>query len=175
MSTTATAPESQTNSPTLGIPPEQAFDELAFHDPTVCSRCFSLIRKRDTFRPDVGIGGVSKYAPEERLIRWYDGERGYKTEATNEYGYRPLHNPRTFCSDCGSQSGRAEDIDLSRRTAILFTENLLTRLREAGVHVDQQALKYTVGTLKSDERLEGADTEIFRRAVKLGIKHARHE
>lgn len=170
MSTSATAPS---DSHELGVPADKAFDEIAFHDPTVCSRCFSLIRKRDTYRPDVGIGGVSKHAPEERLRRAFNGGKGYKTEVVDEYGYRPLHEPRTFCEDCGSQSGRADDDSLSQRQAVSFAGNLFSRLREANVRVSERTLKYLVGQLKEDKRVQGYDTEIFRRAVKVAIRHAR--
>lgn len=164
---------STTTSPYLGVPAEKAFDELAFNEPTVCSRCFSLIRTRDTFRPDV-LSGVSQYAPEERLRRAFDGTHGYRTEDMDEYGVQRVHRPCTYCSECGSQSGRAEDHDLSRRNAIIFADNLIARLQESDVDVDTHALKFTVGKLKSDERLNGVDTEIFRRATKLGIKRARY-
>lgn len=169
MSTSATA---SGTSHRVGIPADKAFDELAFHDPTVCSRCFCLIRRHDTYRPDAD-GGVSKYAPEERVVRAFDGGKGYKTEPVDEYGYRPLHEPRTFCDECGSQSGRADDLILSRRDALLFAENLIERLENANVAVNRHALKYAVREMKSREQLRGYDTEIFRRATKVAIRHAR--
>lgn len=190
MSTSATASDDGFE---LGVDPETAFDELAFHAPTVCSRCFSLIRRHDTYRPDAD-GGVSQYAPEERLIRAFDGQKGYKTDVVETepepslrpkddirippedyvYGYRPLHEPRTFCSDCGSQSGRADDDDLPRRMAVIFAGNLANRLHESGVDIDTSELKRAVGLLKSKEELNGRDTEIFRRATKIAIKRERH-
>lgn len=124
------------------------------------------------FRPDAD-GGVSKYAPEERCVRAYDGGKGYKSESVDPYGYRPLHEPRTFCDECGSQSGRADDLDLSRRNAVLFADNLADRLYEAGVRASRDDLKEAVGLFKSDERLHGVDTEIFRRATKIAIRRAR--
>lgn len=169
MSTSAPA-TSESNH--LGVPADKAFDELAFHDPTTCSRCFALIRRHDTFRPDAD-GGVSKYAPEERCVRAYDGGKGHKIEPVDEYGYRPLHEPRTFCDECGSQSGRADDLDLSRRNAVLFADNLFDRLREAGVACDRDDLKRAVGLFKSIEGLNGRDTEIFRRATKIVVRRAR--
>lgn len=190
MSTTATA---SADGFELGVDPAEAFDELAFKNPEVCSRCFCHIRTHDTYRPDVGFGGVSKHAPTERLIRAFDGEKGYKTEIIEHepepslrpmddirippedyvYGYRPLHEPRTFCSDCGSQSGRADDDDLPRRLAVIFAANLANRLHEAGVTVDTDELKRAIGLFKSREDLNGCDTEIFRRATKIVIKRAR--
>lgn len=171
MSTTATASESDTYR--VGIDPDDAFDELAFTDPTVCSRCFSLIRRHDTFRPDAD-GGVSKYAPEERCVRAHDGVKGYRLSQMNGYGYRPIYEPRTFCGECGSRSGRADDDDLSQRQAVSFADNLLDRLHEADVRVNERALKYLVGQLKADKRVQGYDTEIFRRATKVAIKRARY-
>jgi hypothetical protein len=172
MSTTASATESR--SYRVGIDPADAFDDIAFTDPTVCSRCFALIRRHDTFRPDA-TQGVSKYAPEERCVRAHDGVKGYRLSQMNGYGYRPIYEPRTFCGECGSQSGRADDDALSQRQAVSFADNLLNRLHEADVCVKERALKYVVGQLKGDERLQGYDTEIFRRATKVAIKRARYE
>lgn len=183
MSTSATA---SGTSYRVGIPADKAFNEIAFHDPTVCSRCFCLIRRRDTYRPDTDIG-VSDYAPEERLRRAFNGGKGYKTESTESppewesvipsedyvYGYRPLHEPRTFCESCGSQSGRADDDSLSQRQAVIFASNLLDRLDEANVRASKRALKRLVKGLKSDPRVADYDTEIFRRATKVAIRHAR--
>lgn len=174
----------------VGIDPSEAFDEVAFHDPTVCSRCFCLIRSYDTFRPDVGVcGGVSQYAPTERLRRAFDGGKGYMSKSTEEkpdwldltpippedyvYGYRPQYEPRTFCDECGSQSGRADVDDLPRRMAVRFASNLANRLHGAGVEVDTDELKRAVGLLKSKEDLNGCDTEIFRRATKVAVRRAR--
>jgi hypothetical protein len=171
MSTTATATESDAYR--VGIDPDDAFDDLAFTDPTVCSRCFVLIRRHDTFRPDA-TQGVSKYAPEERCVRAHDGDKGYRLSQTNGYGYRPIYEPRTFCGQCGSQSGRADDDPLSQRQAVSFADNLYDRLRDADVHVDKRALKYLVGQLKEDQRVADYDTEIFRRATKVAIKRARY-
>lgn len=173
-----------------GIPADKAFDEIAFHESTVCSRCFSLIRAYDDYRPDVGVcGGVSRYAPEERLRRAFDGTKGYKITPTEEkpdridqsaiaaedyvYGYRPLHEPRTFCAECGSQSGRADDLDLPRRQAIIFSQNLANRLIEADIDIEPDELKRAVGLMKSKEGLNGCDTEIFRRATKIAVERAR--
>lgn len=173
-SMSSSQPASNSQSYSLGVDPSDAFDIYAFHSPTVCSRCFSLIRRYDTFRPDAG-GGVSKYAPEERCVRAFDGEHGYKHEnfEHDEYGYRPFHRPRTFCSECGSQSGRASDDDISRRRAVVFAGNLVNRLREGGIAVSDRTLKYLVGKFKSDERLDGVDTEIYRRSVKIAVRRAR--
>lgn len=193
MSTTANASSEESNRsrPGLGIDPAEAFDQLVFNDRTICSRCFRQIRRYDTFRPDAD-GGVSKYAPEERCVRAFDGEKGYKLECTDavpdwvddsdslipaeeyEYDYRPLHRPRTFCGECGSQSGRADDLVLSQRDALLFADNLIERFQEANVAIDRRAVKYTVRELKNREKLCGYDTEIFRRATKLGVKRARY-
>lgn len=170
MSTRATASEDHEHR--FGVPADKAFDELAFHDRTVCSRCFCLIRRHDTFRPDAD-GGVSKYAPEERCVRAYDGGKGYKVVEWGNYGYRPLHEPRTFCEECGSQSGRADDDTLSQRQAVTFASNLLDRLHEAQVRASKRALKHLVKELKSDPRVVDYDTEIFRRATKIAIRRAR--
>lgn len=188
MSTSATASESHEFE--LGVDPEKTFDEIAFHESTVCSRCFCLIRAYDDYRPDVGVcGGVSKYAPTERLRRAFDGGKGYKATSVETkpgwidrapippedfvYGYRPINEPRTFCEECGSQSGRAGDESLSIRQAVAFADNLVDRLHEAGVSVDGGELKHAVKKFKAYEDLEAFDTEIFRRATKIVIKRAR--
>jgi hypothetical protein len=173
MSTTTTA-ASIDESYRLGIDADSAFRDLVFHEPTVCSRCFATIRRYDTYRPDA-TQGVSKYAPEERCVRAFDGEKGYKHEHFDhdEYGYRPFHRPRTFCGECGSQSGRAEDLTLSRRAALACVETLVEQLVTAGVTVHTRAVRETVRRMKSNPDLKDYDTEIFERATKLGIKFAR--
>ncbi|WP_330633700.1 hypothetical protein [Halocatena halophila] len=168
MSTTA----SNSDGFELGIDPENAFDEIVFHEPTVCSRCFCLIRRHDTYRPDTD-GGVSDYAPTERLRRAYIGVKGYKTEELDEYGYRKIFEPRTFCDECGSQSGRADEQNLPRRLAVQFAANLANRLHEEGIKVNTAELKRAVALLKSKEELTGYDTEIFERATKIAIQRAR--
>lgn len=175
MSTSQVPTESRQYS--IGYDPDDAFDDIAFNDPTVCSRCFALIRRHDTYRPDAD-GGVSQYAPTERCIRAFNGAKGHKIAQTNDYGYRPLHEPRTFCGECGSQSGHADDDDLSRCLAVQFADNLADRLVEANVvYLDgvlRDALKYLIGRFKSDDRLHGIDTEIFRASTRIAIKHARN-
>lgn len=169
----ATATTSDSHEHRLGIPASKAFDEIVFNDPTVCSRCFSVIRKRDTYRPDVGIGGVSRHAPEERLRRAYDGERGYRCEDMDEYGEIRVYHPCTYCGECGSQHGRADNGDLSEALACEFAGNAADRLRESSMTVSRDALQYAVGKFKRMSEIQGYDTEIFRRATKIAIRRAR--
>ncbi|RDZ53134.1 hypothetical protein C5C07_15475 [Haloferax sp. Atlit-4N] len=46
------------------------------------------------------------------------------------------------------------------------------RLEEDGIRVSRKAMRRTIWSLKSDERIQGKDREIFERAVKLAVKHA---
>lgn len=157
---------------TIGIAPDDAFDDIVFFEPTTCSRCFSLIRRHDTYRPDASEG-VSKYAPEERLVRAHNGTNGYRTDGGDKYGYRPTHDSCTYCSECGAQSGCADEQDLPRRLAVQFASNLADRLHEAGVAIDTDELKRAVGHLKSKEALNGCDTEIFEAATTVAVRRER--
>lgn len=156
-----------------GIPADKAFKRLVFHEPTICSRCFVKIRELDTYRPDTDAG-VSSYAPTERYRRAHDGEKGECVHEYDGYGYRPFHSPRTFCGDCGSQSGRADDAHILSKAAMMeHAQNLADRLDEAGVVVHADILSGLVGKFKSKPKLSGYDTEIYGRATKLAIRHAR--
>lgn len=90
-------------------------------------------------------------------------------------GYRPVHASRTFCGNCGSQSGRASEETLSIRRALSFAEHRTGRFRAANVAGDGSVIEYTVKTLKRDDRLNDDDTEMFRQATTLGIRHARRD
>jgi hypothetical protein len=57
--------------------------------------------------------------------------------------------------------------------ALRLTTPLVERLREAGVDVDERILRKTIRAGKSRETIQGYDTELFRLAVKLGVRKAR--
>lgn len=152
----------------------QAYDELVFHNPEYCSQCHRPIRTYDDYRPDVGPGGTSKYAPEERYRRAYDGVQGYRRVQTNTYGYRPLYRSTTYCRDCGSQAGRANGArTLSESDALDAARALVAALDKHDVPLHRGALYYVVKAGKSRRSLQGHDSDLFRTATAFGIQVAR--
>lgn len=173
-----------------GIPADRAFWELVFYNPTTCSRCFSLIRDRDDYRPDTD-GGVSSYAPRERFRLAFDGSKGYDFDLSETvpdyitprspiprgdylYGYRPFHHYQSYCGSCGSHSGKPIDSDtLSKHQAKDYAFTLADRLIEEGVCVEHDHLSYCVGKFKGYRNLASLDIKIFARSTKIAIEHAR--
>ncbi|WP_161972942.1 HNH endonuclease [Halostella pelagica] len=81
-------------------------------------------------------------------------------------------NDASVCPDCSSPNGWAPDDTLSRREMLSRARPLVERLREQGIAVDAEVVRHTVRKLKSRSDLQGLDSEIFARAVKLGVRHA---
>lgn len=134
------------------------FDTLLFENPEVCSRCYRTIR--ETYGPD------GEY---RRSVRISDG---YRCEDMDDYGEKRIHRPCTYCSECGSQYGRAEDdVILSSKEASHIAANIARQLQRRGIDAATDVAQYVVSKLKSRPELQGRDTDIFRRAAKLSVKY----
>ena len=167
------------------------FDAIAFHTPEVWSRCFERIREVQEIDTD-GWGQGNRPAYWSRRVEGAEGghtieivdqhgERTVRngdgqvtgTEPRGAYGYRPIHRRATFCSSCGSESGRADDDPLSRRECLRYCENLATRLVDVGLVDDTElattVLKRYVREAKSRPGADGRETEIFRWATERSV------
>lgn len=182
MSTTsATASSTSFPSAQSGIRPDRAYDELVFHNPEFCSQCHRQIRAYDDYRPEVQEenkrgGAVSKYAPEERYRRAFGGAGGYRVQDMDAYGELRVHRPTSYCSECGSQQGRADGSrTLSESAALDAARYLVGALEHQDVDLDRGALYKVVKEGKSRRDLQGHDSDLFRKAAEFAIKRARYD
>jgi len=147
--------------------PAEAFDEIVFYNPAICSECFQRIKRIET---DVVAHGAIGTRERQFTARVGAGVHGHGF--VNHDAFNPVVCGRTFCGECGSQSGRAISDTLGRLDATDRAHTLADRLDEEGIPVNESALAYAVYQLKGEERLRGYDREIFARATKLAIRHA---
>lgn len=158
MSTT----QSRSFEPVAQYHPAEAFDEFVFYNPEICSNCYQRIKRVETITVEHGTLGTRERQFSERVDAGVAGH--------GDVGAR-VFRPRTFCEECGSQSGRDHPDTLDKHTAVEQAATVATRLDEAGIPVDAAVLRYVVWKLKSKEDLCGYDREIFSRASKLAIQH----
>jgi len=160
----STSTPSSTAPPVPRVRPGNAFDELIFFSRTTCSECFTHLRSVEHIEVEHGSVGTR-----ERTLSWPtdDAVQGYVSD-------RRATEPKTFCRECGSESGRALDRTLSRPEAIERAHRLAERLEERNVAFVEDVLLHAVRQLKSDERIQrnGMDREIFARSVKLAMQYA---
>lgn len=151
--------------------PENVFDEHVFYNREICSQCFSRIRTHDDFRPDTD-GGVSKYAPEDRWRRSHDGVSGEAIVSEfDDYGYRCIYDDRTFCGNCGSESGHADISEaLSKDQAERYAYALVDRLQEEGYNVGLHKVVSDVGHYKTQPWATNYDVHIFRLATTMAVR-----
>ncbi|WP_227357681.1 hypothetical protein [Haladaptatus salinisoli] len=77
----------------------------------------------------------------------------------------------TFCQ-CGRENGRAADDDYSYSELKERLRCVIDRLTEAGLDMDESVMYEFVEGAKCKRQIGGKDTQILRRATKLGLKHA---
>ncbi|WP_049925361.1 hypothetical protein [Halopiger goleimassiliensis] len=161
---------------------DRVFRRYVFEDSSCCSNCFRRI-KSDHVRLEWGAEGndVDPKATCARSVREHKtkpGEIGPEGPLQGaeqvEITTKARYPTRTFCDDCGSVSGRADDESMTRREALRRAETLAVRLEEVGEPVDVEVLKKLVGHLKSQPRFTGYDTEVFEAATTVAIRHARN-
>ncbi|WP_435065872.1 hypothetical protein [Halobaculum sp. EA56] len=158
----STSTHSSTASPVPRVQPGNAFDELIFFSRSTCSECFAHLRDIEHVAVEHGAVGTR-----ERTLAFptANAVRGYVSD-------RRATEPKTFCRECGSESGRALDRTLSQREAVERAHRLADRLDAMDVPAVEDVLVHAVRRLKSDERIQGYDREIFARATKLAIQYA---
>lgn len=134
-------------------PPCEVFDTEVWDDPAVCNACFERIRA------DSGLAAA--------------GEHGHQVEEHDPHGAIRSYPETVFCGECGSESGVARDVPMSRRNALQAARALVARLENADIPVDGRAVREFVRECKTRDELQGRDTEIFRRATAFGVRRAR--
>lgn len=148
--------------------PLERFDELLFENAEICSQCFARIRDREEH--DTNTLGTGN-RPTETLQRSGDGIAGHAIEDINAYGTKRRYTTRTFCGECGSQSGRAiGDHIHSLQSLRHCLDNIARRLHETGFYPDLQTLYGTAITLKQKPDHQGKDREILAVATHLAIE-----
>ena len=136
----------------------------------VCSNCHTRIRDREEH--DTNTLGTGN-RPDATLKRAGDGVLGYDVRIRDEYGARRAYVPRTFCGSCGRPGGSARDDTPSKQEMLATVGPLVERFDEAGVPINPAVLERTVGHLRTERDYCGSETEIWRAAVAVAVKHAR--
>ncbi|WP_265112297.1 hypothetical protein [Halosolutus halophilus] len=170
MSTTTT-PTSTDNH----VSPQRAFDRLVWHNPRVCNGCFEHVKSvdkacltRGRAEPlDVEDHHRTEHATLEQDIEAMDPAP--EGQSRDSYGERGRAVPRTTCRNCARIGCWADDDTLSKVQAVRLTTPLSNRLEEADLEFNERVLRQAVRLFKENEDVQGYDTEIFRRSVKLAI------
>lgn len=181
MSTTST-------SPTDGyVSAQRAFDRVVWHNPRICNGCFERIKEIEetTFSGGINDHDVQEdhrtpqatIEPDEQIHSFVDGttgspRRGDHGDATIRPGQQRTSIARTTCRSCARVGCWADDDTLSKVQAVRLTTPLAHRLEEAGVEFDSHTLRRAVRLFKEHEDVQGYDTEIFRRSVKLAVRRS---
>lgn len=143
------------------------FDDLLFENPEVCSRCFARIRDRET-HDHQGLGTGNK--PTETLERAGDGEVGYDLETKDGYGELTATQVRTYCSKCGSPSGRASgDETAPLQTIKRRCDRIVRRLHDQGYYLNISQFYQLVEILKKRPDAQGRDRQILAIAIHLSL------
>lgn len=178
---------STTSSPSTDdhVSPQRAFDRIVWHNPRVCNGCFEHIKEIEeaTFNGGVDDHDVQEdhrtpqatIEPDEQIHTSVDGatgspRRGDPGDATTRPGQERTSIARTTCRSCARVGCWADDDTLSKIQAVRLTTPLAARLREAGLDFSERALRRAVHLFKSRDDVQGYDTEIFRRSVKLAVQ-----
>lgn len=144
--------------------PEDAFEEVIEKDPEICMTCFTRYRE--------WIEHSHMLLHDEELPT-EDGSYNEHVTEHDEYGAIRTHRPRTTCENCGAVGGGPPDRARSRREALQVVPALADRLKEAGYDKCENTLRYAIRELKSRPEIQrDDDREIYRRAVKVALKHA---
>ena len=180
MSTTTPTPDVDGH-----VSPQRAFDRLVWHNDRVCNGCFEHIREID--RATVS-GGVHDHdvqdrhrtpgttvEPDARIVESVDGatgspERGNAGDSRTRPGQQRAQLARTTCRTCARVGCWADDDTLSKVQAVRLVTPLAERLRERGLEFDEHTLRRAVRLFKERDDVQGYDTEIFRRSVKLAVQ-----
>jgi hypothetical protein len=147
--------------------PGERFDDLLFDNPEICSQCFAHIRDREEH--DLNRLG-NRNRPTETLERAGKGIVGQAIDH-DEDGPRQSYRARTYCGECGRQSGRADGDHIhSLQSLRNCCDAIARRLHEAGYYPDLDRLYATAVTLKRKPSYQGKDREILAVAVYLALE-----
>lgn len=148
--------------------PLDRFDDLLFENAEICSHCFSHIRD-ETEHDLERLGNSNK--PTETRQRAGVGVAGHTVIDLNRYGTKRKHETRTFCGECGSQSGHALGDHIHSRQAIRrICDRIVRRLHEQGYYPHLPTLYGVTLHLKRQPDHQGRDREILATAVHMAIE-----
>lgn len=150
------------------VSPRQAFDRLVWNNPRVCNGCFEHVRDFHVTQRKFGGDAIhtvrvksrtnqATLEPDEDIVG-------------GEYDELRSETARTTCSTCARVGCWADDDSLSKIQMLRLTTPLLRRLAEEGESADQMAMLRTIRHLKSQQKYEGRDTEIFRAATTIAVR-----
>lgn len=139
---------------------------MIWHEHSVCSECFTLLKRSDIAeRDDWGNKETYSWRTDEASL----GEALVQPPPTVA-NCAPKAEQRTTCNECGSVRGLSQSDTLSTSAAIDRVPALVSRLREAGYAVEKSRVYDSVRHLKSLERHEADDKRIFAVAAALGVR-----
>ena len=184
MSTTQTPSSGPSSQPDL----RDLFDELIFNSGEFCSNCFARIRAPEHFEANRHVQNERLFLeadthdtaslgtgndPLDALFRAGDGVLGQDVETVGGHGAKRRYTPRTYCNSCGSPGGSSDPQTPSRKEMLANVSAVVSRYRQADVPINERKLKYYVRHLKSKDRFDGAEHEIWRVATEYAIENAR--
>lgn len=167
------------------VSPQRAFDRIVWRNARVCNGCFEHIKEIEeaTFNGGVDDHDVQEdyrtpqatIEPDEQIHSFVDGATGSPRrdeagESTIRPGQQRASIVRTTCQSCARIGCWADDETLSKIQALRLVGPLAHRLREQGLEFDESTLQHAVRLFKERDDVQGYDTEIFRRSVKLAVK-----
>ncbi|MDJ1434791.1 hypothetical protein [Halostagnicola sp. A-GB9-2] len=171
-----------TTSPTSDddhVSPANAFDRLVWHNPRVCNGCFEHVKELEehTFSGgitdhDVHDQSRTPQATLEQDERIVDTVPAESVDGGSRPGQQRAAVPRTTCRSCSRIGCWADDTTLTKIQALRLIGPLAHRLREQGLEFDKSVLRRSIRKFKEIEAVQGYDTEIFRRSVKLAVLRA---
>ena len=166
------------------------FEDAVWHNPDVCSNCFARVKRRyratvetadgkehdvdDAWRTDdASLGETSEFLRSRGTVT----VRNEANAVVGTTGREPArgttrHQARTTCDACGSVRAIKQTDTLAKTDALDIVPALVERLREQGHAVDADIVGDVVYELKSSERWEAYDKEIFAVAAALGVDKA---
>ncbi|PGF16170.1 hypothetical protein CP556_08625 [Natrinema sp. CBA1119] len=145
------------------VSPQRAFDRLVWYNDRVCNGCFEHVREIEEFSPRKSLDVEERNRTPQASL-----EQGSIPQ--DEYGELESGQPMTTCRTCARVGCWADDDTLSKVQALRLIGPLAHRLREQGLEFDEGTLRKAVRLFKSREDVQGYDTEIFRRSVKLAAQ-----
>lgn len=166
------------------------FEETIWHNPDVCTNCFSRVKRRyqateekadgkqldideDWRTPDGTLGETSEIVRSRGAVTVRNANNAVVGVESREPARGTTRNDaRTTCNECGSVRAIKQTDTLSKTNALDIIPALVERLREQGHPVNADAVGTAVYKLKSDEKFEAYDKEVFATAVALGVEKA---
>jgi len=151
--------------------PTDVYDIVVLRSPTVCATCHERIRDKHELAAGEshdGLGSGNK--PTAVLERAGAGEIGHDAQDMDEYGAVQAHPTRTFCGECGRAASATPSDPAALETMLDRVPALAVALERAGEDPAVDTLYDVVRSLKTGEKYDNRDTDIWRTATALAIR-----